>query len=133
MPLPAPRPTAALPRGGRRARLARAVGVPLLLAALVTAGSPGWGLYRIRPGDTLSVIAARYDTSVATLVQVNRLPGNGSVIIAGHMLKVPAGSSGASATSSGRHRVVSGDTLSEIAARYGVSRPPAWCGSARRW
>ncbi|MDQ1629774.1 MAG: hypothetical protein QOI54_3518 [Actinomycetota bacterium] len=117
---PTPEPPRPQPRS-RRWRLARAVSVPVLLAALVTAGSPGWGLYRIRQGDTLSEIAARYHTTVARLVQVNRLPGNGDVIIEGRSLKVPAGSSGARRTTSARHRVVPGDTLSEIAHRYGVS------------
>jgi|tagenome__1003787_1003787.scaffolds.fasta_scaffold20873347_2 LysM repeat protein len=121
---PALGPTrAAVPRRSRRSRLARTVAVPLLLAALVTAGSPGWGIYRIRQGDTLSDIAARYHTTVSKLVQANRLPGNGNLIIAGHTLKVPSGSSsgGSGGRATVRHRVVSGDTLGEIAARYGVS------------
>jgi LysM repeat protein len=99
------------------------VGVPLLLAGLVTAGSPGWGLYTIQRGDTLSEIAARYGTSVDRLVQVNRLPGNGNLIIAGSTLKVPGGASGGGGGGGARyHRVVTGDTLSEIATRYGVSQ-----------
>jgi LysM repeat protein len=113
------------PRGRRLARLgkvAKIVGAPLLVAALVTAGSPGWGLYTIRSGDTLSEIAARYDTTVARLVKVNRLPGNGNLIYAGESIKVP-GASGGSGSGGGRsHLVVRGDTLSGIAARYGVSQ-----------
>jgi len=114
-------PVAARWRLTRRGRVLRALAVPLVLAALVTAGSPGWGLYRIRQGDTLSGIAARYHTTVSRLVQVNRLPGNGSLIIAGRTLKVPGGSSSSGGTTSRtRHTVVSGDTLSEIALHYGV-------------
>lgn len=121
---------ARLPRRRTGLRLARNVGVPLLLAALVTAGSPGWGLYTIKRGDTLSDIAARYGTTVARLVQVNRLPGNGNLIIEGRTLTVPGASGSGSASGGGggkgsagrQHTVGSGDTLSGIAARYGVSQ-----------
>jgi soluble lytic murein transglycosylase-like protein len=113
------------PRGRRLVRIGRAVGVPLLVAGLITAGSPGWGLYTIKRGDTLSDIAARYHTTVAKLVQVNRLPGNGNLIYAGATIKVPgAGRSGGGGGGGGArsHLVVRGDTLSGIAARYGVSQ-----------
>jgi soluble lytic murein transglycosylase-like protein len=89
----------------------------------VTAGTPGWGSYVIHRGDTLESIAKRYHTTVAKLVQVNRLPGNGNLIYAGANLKVPeAGTSRAtSRTVLRRHRVVRGDSLIKIAKRYGVS------------
>jgi LysM repeat protein len=48
----------------------------------------GWAPYRIRPGDTLSSIAARGGTSVAELRTVNCLISN--TIIAGAVLIVPA-------------------------------------------
>jgi N-acetylmuramoyl-L-alanine amidase len=111
-------PTAVTPRERRR-RIARNLAVPLLLGALVTAGSPGWSSYVIHRGDTLSTIAARYHTTVAKLVQVNNLPGNGNLIIAGNTLRVP--SSSRTTTVRRTHRVVAGDTLSEIAHRFGVS------------
>ena len=51
------------PSGRRRwARLARTIAAPLLVAALVTAGSPGWGLYTIKQGDTLSATSRRATT-----------------------------------------------------------------------
>lgn len=103
-------------------RWGRAAGVPLLLAALVTAGSPGWGLYTIKRGDTLSDIAARYGTSVDRLVEVNRLPGNGNLIVEGRSLTVPGGPGAGSSGGRRQHRVVGGDTLSGIALRYGVSQ-----------
>jgi LysM repeat protein len=105
----------------RRRRIARNLAVPLLLGALVTAGSPGWSSYVIHRGDTLSTIAARYHTTVAKLVQVNNLPGNGNLIIAGNTLRVPSSSTSRTTSVRRTHRVVAGDTLSEIAHRFGVS------------
>ena len=111
------------PTRRRAVRLARTVAAPLLVAALVTAGSPGWGLYTIKHGDTLSDIAARYHTTVAKLVEVNGLPGNGNLIIAGRSLKVPGAAAGTGGGSGPRHHtVVRGDTLSGIASRYGVAQ-----------
>jgi LysM repeat protein len=111
------------PTRRRALRLARTVAAPVLVAALVTAGSPGWGLYTIKRGDTLSDIAARYHTTVAKLVEVNGLPGNGNLIIAGRALKVPGAAAGTGGGSGPRrHTVVSGDTLSGIASRYGVAQ-----------
>ena len=111
------------PTRRRAVRLARTVAAPLLVAALVTAGSPGWGLYTIKHGDTLSDIAARYHTTVAKLVEVNGLPGNGNLIIAGRALKVPGAAAGTGGGSGPRHHtVVRGDTLSGMASRYGVAQ-----------
>jgi LysM repeat protein len=111
------------PARRRALRLARTVAAPLLVAALVTAGSPGWGLYTIKQGDTLSDIAARYHTTVAKLVEVNGLPGNGNLIIAGRALKIPGAAAGTGGGSGPRrHTVVRGDTLSGIASRYGVAQ-----------
>jgi LysM repeat protein len=120
---PTTRPPTRRPTPRRALRLARTVAAPLLVAALVTAGSPGWGLYTIKQGDTLSDIAARYHTTVAKLVQVNRLPGNGNLIFAGRALKVPGAAAGTGGGSGPRHHtVVRGDTLSGIASRYGVAQ-----------
>lgn len=113
-------------RRRRVPRLVKLLGVPLLLGALVTAGSPGFHHYTIRRGDTLSEIALRYHTTVAKLIQVNHLPGNGNLIYAGESLRIPrhhtAHASGGHWTTVRRHHlVVSGDTLYGIAKHYGVS------------
>src|SRR5699024_10182478 len=88
------------------------------------------GSYKVKTGDTLSGIAAKHDVSVATLQNTNRL--NGDDIVAGQSLQL-SGSSDAAADSSSdnttssepaqasSYTVKSGDTLSGIAARNGLS------------
>ena len=62
----------------------------VLLALAITASASGFTLYRIRSGDTLTSIAHRYHTTVARLIALNHLPGNGNLIYAGQSLRVPA-------------------------------------------
>src|SRR5687767_1228481 len=45
--------------------------------------------YQIRPGDTLSSLAARYQTSVAALMTANPQITNTNAISAGAMLNIP--------------------------------------------
>ena len=44
--------------------------------------------YTIKKGDCLSVIAQRYHTTVATLVELNNIP-NPNLIYEGHTLLIP--------------------------------------------
>jgi LysM repeat protein len=102
--------------------------VTLLPAAHVSASNPaphGWTSYRVRPGDTLIGIAARFRTTVGAIAARNEIR-NHSTIMAGTVLSVPRTSAPAKAASSSGgasrvHVVRSGDTLSHIAARYHVS------------
>jgi soluble lytic murein transglycosylase-like protein len=100
------------------------VGLPILLGCLLTASVPGLLHIRVRPGDTLWALAQRYHTSVAELVALNHLPGNGNLIYAGQLLEVPGA---AAPTPAARdrtairwrpYRVVAGDCLYCIAARF---------------
>ena len=76
--------------------------------------------HRVRSGESLYTIGKRYGVSVDRLKAVNGLRRN--TIRVGQELVIPARSSGASASASGKvHRVRSGDTLSEIARRYGTT------------
>jgi LysM repeat protein len=80
--------------------------------------------YQIRPGDTLSGIAARYHTSVAALMRANPQIHNPNLIYAGQWLKLPGSSDSfepAPAAGGTRYTVRPGDTLSAIGARFGVS------------
>ncbi len=97
------------------------VGALLALAVVSTAGAPS--VLTVRPGDTLWDLARTHGTSVSALKALNGLPGNGT-IYAGQTLRLSgsAGSSAGTSSSGSSHRVVSGETLSGIALRYGVSQ-----------
>ena len=92
----------------------------------------GTGRYRIARGDTMGGIAQRFGTSVRQLQRWNGLTG--SRIIAGRYLIVkPEGLSGKTAVGSqtggpGKYRVRSGDNLSVIARRHGVT-----VGRLKQW
>lgn len=80
--------------------------------------------YRIRRGDNLVEIARRYDVSVEDLQSWNSL--DGSQITAGQFLTIRSNSS----TPAGRYRIRRGDTLEDIAKRFGVTvdQLRAWNG-----
>jgi LysM repeat protein len=112
-------------------RILGGLAVPVLTAAVITAGSPGWGAYKVKQGDTLSHIAGRYGTTVSNLVALNKLPGNGNAIYAGEVLKVPAKGSGKGTAKTPAKRsqlgrvtyvVKPGDTVSKIAKRFKCSQ-----------
>lgn len=76
--------------------------------------------HRVRSGESLYTIGKRYGVSVDRLKAANGLRRN--TIRVGQELVIPARSSGDAAASEGKvHRVRSGDTLSEIARRYGTT------------
>lgn len=88
-------------------------------AVLVTAGAAHAGTHRVRRGETLSGIAARYGVGVEVVVAANHLR-NPNLIIAGARLRIPGGGGGSSSAPRA-HTVRSGENLSGIAAHYGVS------------
>jgi LysM repeat protein len=107
----------------------RSIVIPLALAAAVTASASGITLIRVHSGDTLSAIAARYHTTVERLVRLNDLPGNGDLIYAGQTLRVPltghrhhAAHHHSGHTVIRWHKVVEGDTVDGLAARFHVTR-----------
>jgi LysM repeat protein len=110
-------------------RVLTGIAVPLLTAGVITAGSPGFGSYKVKDGDTLSHIATRYGTTVRSLVALNNLPGNGNAIYAGEVLKVPGKGGTTSKQTTKRSQlgrvtyvVKAGDTVSKIAKRYKCSQ-----------
>ncbi|MCB0182798.1 MAG: LysM peptidoglycan-binding domain-containing protein [Caldilineaceae bacterium] len=78
----------------------------------------------VQPGDSLSVIAARYGVSMGDLAAANGISNNDHVWV-GQQLTIPGASSGGSTwrSSSGSATVTvgRGDSLSLIAAMYGMT------------
>ncbi|RME61829.1 MAG: LysM peptidoglycan-binding domain-containing protein [Caldilineae bacterium] len=72
--------------------------------------------HTVRYGETLSQIAVRYGTTVQVLMQINGI-SNPNHIYVGQVLRIPAAAPGCVRY----HRVTYGQTLSGIAAWYGVS------------
>lgn len=91
-----------------------------LLAALLALSLGGSAAYTVRPGDTLSGIAARVGTSVAELTRLNGLR-DPHRIVAGKTLRVPSGATATAPRGAKTHVVAAGENLSSIAARYGSS------------
>ena len=81
--------------------------------------SPQYITYVIQPGDTLSGIAQRYGTTVSTLTQLNGI-SDPDKIYAGNTLKVPENGTG-TGSSAQYYTIRSGDTLSEIAQKFGTT------------
>ena len=107
--------------------VAKGVGVPLIAAGLITAGSPGLGGYKVQSGDTLSHIAQRYGTTVNALVKLNHLPGNGNAIYVGDILKLPGKGGSGKTTRPQRptghvYVIKAGDTIERIARRYKIKQ-----------
>ncbi|GEK35406.1 C40 family peptidase [Kurthia sibirica] len=83
--------------------------------------------YTVKSGDTLSKIGAKYGVSYKTIMSWNNL--HSTVIAKGQKLSVKGAAKKTTTTSNGskpltsgsKYTVKSGDTLSKIASKYGVS------------
>ncbi|MDO4903217.1 MAG: LysM peptidoglycan-binding domain-containing protein [Limosilactobacillus sp.] len=93
------------------------------------------GSYTVKSGDTLSGIAAKFGMSYSQVAQLNNI-SNPNRIYVGQVLKLSGSTSSTSYSTSSRqtssvsggYTVKSGDTLSGIAAQYGVN----WKSLAQR-
>ena len=101
-------------------------GITALMGSLVWVGTAHAAQVVVQRGDTLTSLAARYGTTPWALAQTNDLSDANHIEI-GQTLSVPAGPSAASGvpgSGAGHSRQITvalGQTLSSIAAQYGVS------------
>ena len=51
-------------------------------------------LYVVQRGDTLGIIASRFDTTVENIVRANNLEGSNTIIYPGQILRIPISMSG---------------------------------------
>ncbi len=75
--------------------------------------------YVIRPGDTLSRIAARFGISWQELARANGLSEH-DILAVGGTLVIPQARGAAGGASARTHTIANGDTIISIAQRYGV-------------
>lgn len=82
--------------------------------------------YTVQPGDTLSALARRYNTTVQAIVNANNI-ANPNLIRVGQVLEIPGEGSvvpptpAPSPSPGGTYTVQPGDTLSRIAQRFGTT------------
>jgi LysM repeat protein len=115
-------PAEAAPQQSKRQTKAKATTAkPMSVAVSAPASVPSE--YTVADGDTVSSIAERFGLATAELLAHNGL-GWSSLIFPGQRLALPGGGAPAAAPSPeaeiAKHVVVSGDTVSGIAAAYGL-------------
>jgi LysM repeat protein len=78
--------------------------------------------YRVKPGDTLSLIASRHGLSVSELTAINRISSS-TIIYPGQVLRVAKliASPKPAAGAQDSYQVQAGDTLETIATKFGLS------------
>lgn len=121
-------PADAAPQSAKRQPKAKATdGAAGRAASVAATAAPGSvpGEVTVGDGDTVSGIAERYGVPTADILAMNGL-GWSSLIFPGQRLALPGGGTAAAAPTPvaaelSRHTVVSGDTMSGIAAAHGVS------------
>ena len=91
------------------------------------AGTPG--VHIVQPGDTLSALARRYNTSVKALVAANSMADANTPLRVNQQLKLPGTTAqpaarpapAAKPATPGTHTINPGDTIYRISRQYGVS------------
>jgi N-acetylmuramoyl-L-alanine amidase len=94
--------------------------VVLLLLALPVGAQGTSVVHVVDTGETIGTIAQHYGVTPQSIIQANNLV-NPSRIYAGQHLTIPLGNAGAGGGSSQTYVVQPGDSLTKIAARFGIT------------
>jgi LysM repeat protein len=133
--------TAALKRPAKpKSELAKTLREILLTSAKSNASAAVTpAAYTVVPGDSVSSIAGRYGVSTASVLALNGLSWK-SLIFPGQVLKLSASAVSQAqpapappAGAGGRYTIVRGDTISAIAARFGVSTQAVLSANGLGW
>ena len=86
-------------------------------------GCPGGQRYTVKSGDTMFFIARRFNIPLQSLINANPQISDPNTIYPGQVICIPVGGPGPGVSCPGGriYRVVSGDTMFEIARRFGVT------------
>ncbi|MGZ9226628.1 MAG: LysM peptidoglycan-binding domain-containing protein, partial [Anaerolineales bacterium] len=96
----------------------------LLLPGAILPGNNGYDTYIVMRGDTLKSLAARFGTSVDTLLSLNKSITNVNLIYEGQRLVVPSGQAvpvPPPTTGGQTYYAQKGDTLRKIAAKFNTT------------
>lgn len=103
------------------------VGQVLVMPGALIKGSNNVDIYIVNHGDTLKIVAALFNTTLDTLLNLNPAITNANLIYAGQRLNVPTPGTVPPVTpppppSGGQsYTVQKGDTMKKVAERFGVS------------
>ncbi|HEX2953695.1 MAG TPA: SafA/ExsA family spore coat assembly protein [Bacillota bacterium] len=96
------------------------VPLPMPVSPISGTGCPNGQIYVVKSGDTMFLIAQRFGIPLQRLIEANPQVTNPNIIYPGQSLCVPSVMTGCMPGMTS-YTVVRGDTLYQIAQRYGVS------------
>ncbi|HBE76359.1 MAG TPA: peptidoglycan-binding protein, partial [Firmicutes bacterium] len=87
----------------------------------ISPNCPGGQSYTVKSGDTMFFIAKRFNVSLQDLINANPQIPDPNTIFPGQAICIPFAPPMPACPGNQVYRVVSGDTMFEIARRYGIT------------